>query len=401
MTSHGPAERRRADPSLGQWPEPARDEEFRRALLRGAGLLLGTLVLATAFIAAYAGALHKPHPRNVPVGVVRGDQPAQQLLAAVRAQTDQLKPIEYADRAAADDALTGRVVYAVLASGQPGGGGPGPSGGPGPTPSGGSKPGSTPAPSDDGPGLALTTASAAAPAADDLITRLLGAAAQRARVPLAVTDRVPVSPEDPRGLVPFYLAIGLVLGGYLGSAVLGISVGTTPANLRRAALRTGAFAVYSVLLGLAGALVTGPGLGVWHTRFASIAAADVLIVFTAAMVAAAMQGWLGLLGTGLVILLLVVIGNPGSGGIYPPEFLPGLFAGMHRWNVPGLATDLVKSVVYFQPRAVGWPVTWLSVWVLAGLVALLTATVVRNRRVAAGGPGSGGRGPGSAVSDAP
>ena len=65
-------------------------------------MLFGTLVLATAFIAAYVGALHQPTPKDVPVGVVGTDQPARTLLAAVREQGNALLPIEYADRAAAD-----------------------------------------------------------------------------------------------------------------------------------------------------------------------------------------------------------------------------------------------------------------------------------------------------------
>jgi hypothetical protein len=100
------------------------------------------------------------------------------------------------------------------------------------------------------------------------------------------------------------------------------------------------------------------------------------------MAAAAVQGWLGLLGTGLVILLLVVLGNPGSGGIYAPEFLPTWLRGMHRWNVPGLATDLLKSVVYFDRRSTGWPASGLALWCVLGAVGLLTASLVRGRRAA-------------------
>jgi hypothetical protein len=93
--------------------------------------------------------------------VVRADQPAQTLLTAVRAQSQQLKPIVYADRAAADAALYRRDIYAVLASGT------------------------------GAPRLTLTTASAAAPAATQVIAHILTTAAQRAQVLLAVTDAVP------------------------------------------------------------------------------------------------------------------------------------------------------------------------------------------------------------------
>ena len=42
----------------------------REWLPRTAALLVGTLALATAFIAAYVGALHQPTPRDVPVGLL-------------------------------------------------------------------------------------------------------------------------------------------------------------------------------------------------------------------------------------------------------------------------------------------------------------------------------------------
>lgn len=324
----------------------------RDSLPRTAGLLLGTLVLAAAFIAAYVGALHQPNPRDVPVGVAMGDQPARTVLAAVRERTHKIKPIEYDDPGAADDGLTSREVYAVLSSAPDG-------------------------------GLVLTTASASAPTATDLVIQVLTSAAQQAGVPLRVTDEVPVAGSDPRGLVPFYLAIGYVLGGYLASTVLGISVGTAPRTLRRAGLRIGALAVYSVVLGIVGAVIVGPVLDVWDHDVPAIAGTGMLAVFAAAMVAAAVQGWLGVLGTGLVILLLVVLGNPGSGGIYAPEFLPTWLRGMHRWNVPGLATDLIKSAVYFDRRSIGWPVTGLALWAALGLVALLGATLVRGHRAPA------------------
>ncbi|MEU1685696.1 hypothetical protein [Micromonospora sp. NPDC005707] len=332
--------------------EPQRNPPVRDWLPRTAALLLGTLALATAFIAAYVGALHQPRPRDVPVGVVLGDQRAQAVLSAVRQRTDKIKPVEYDDPGAADDGLTAREVYGVLTSGPDN-------------------------------GLRLVTASASAPAAAELVTQVLGQAAQQANLPIQVTDEVPVETTDPRGLVPFYLAVGYVLGGYLASTALGLRTGTAPVSLPRAGLRIAALAVYSAVLGIVGAAVVGPLLDIWHHDIPAVAAVGALAVFAAAMVASAVQAWLGLLGTGLVILLLVVLGNPGSGGIYAPEFLPAWLRGMHRWNVPGLATDLIKSAVYFDRRSTGWALSGLTLWALLGLLGLLTATIFRARRRAA------------------
>lgn len=337
---------------MGHVPEHERDEREPGTLARSSLLLLGTLALATAFIAAYVGALHKPVPRDLPVAVVRGDAPARALLDALRRQGNEIKPVEYADPPAATLALHERRAYAVLNS------------------------------NEAGNGLTLSTASAAGPPATSVISAAVTIAAQRARVPVTVTDAVPVAGGDPRGLVPFYLAVGLVLGGYLGSTALGLSVGTVPADLTRAGLRIGALAVFAVLLGTTAAIVCGPVIGVWEQHIVDLAIAGALVVFASAMATAAVQGWLGVLGTGLVVLLFVVLGNPGSGGIYPPEFLPALFRSMHRWNPPGLGADLVKSVVYFGRQGANWPIIALAIWALAGLAGLLAAVAVRSHRPA-------------------
>lgn len=341
------------------------DQELavRDWLPRTAALLVGTLALATAFIAAYVGALHQPTPRDVPVGVALGDQRAQAVMAAVRARTDKIKPVGYDNPDAAGDGLTAREVYGVLSSGA-------------------------------GDGLRLTTASAAAPAAAELVTQVITEAARQANLPLQVTDEVPVERTDPRGLVPFYLAVGLVLGGYLASTALGLKTGTAPVSLPRAGLRVATLAVYSIVLGVVGAAIVGPVLDIWHHDVPAVAAVGALTVFAAAMIAAAIQAWLGLLGTGIVILLLVVLGNPGSGGIYAPEFLPGWLRGMHRWNVTGLATDQIKSAVYFDRRSMGWTLSGLVVWALLGVLGLITATMFHLHRRARRAAGARPTGPG-------
>jgi len=70
------------------------------------GLLLGTLALAAAFVWAYAGALHQPTPRDVPVGVVRGDGAAAELLSVV-----------YFDRKAAGWPVTALAIWAAAGVG--------------------------------------------------------------------------------------------------------------------------------------------------------------------------------------------------------------------------------------------------------------------------------------------
>ena len=278
-------------------------------------------MLATAFIAAYVGALHQPTPRDLPVGVALGDQRAQATLAAVRGQTTIITPIEYDDAGAAEHGLLSRAVYAVLSTGPDN-------------------------------GLLLTVASASGPSATSAIREVLS----HRRSPTRTGTTPRVRPDGPG---------------------CGIA----------------ALAVYSVLLGIAGAVVVGPVLDIWHHDVPTIAAIGALAVFAAAMFASAIQGWLGVAGTALVILLLVVLGNPGSGGIYAPEFLPGVLRSMHRWNIPGLANDLSKAAVYFDWRSAGWPAFALALWAVLGGLGLVSANLVRGRRAATSSPATARSGP--------
>nr|MDT0657940.1 hypothetical protein [Micromonospora sp. DSM 115978] len=334
---------------MGHTATERADETPKARVLATVGMLLGVLAVATAFIAAHVGALHQPTPKDVPVAVARADPRAVALLDAVRAETDKIQPIRYADRGATEDALAERAVYAVLA---------------------------------DAPGdaLTLTVASASAPTATDLIQQVLATAANRAGVTLDVTDAAPTSATDPRGLVPFYLTSGLVFGGYLAATMLSQTGGTSAPSLRANGVRIVALAGYSALLGTISAVIAGPIVHVWDHDLLAVAAAGALVTLAAALLAAAVQSWLGPLGTGLVILLLVALGPPTSGGATAPEFLPSALRGVHRWNIPGLGTDLIRSVAYFDHRAFLRPLIGLLAWVGFGLAATVTATTVRNRR---------------------
>jgi hypothetical protein len=317
---------------------------LRRAIIAGAGPLFLALIVGVGFIAAFVGALHNPHPNQVPVGVVRGDQTAQGLLAAVANQGRQLRAVDYPDRAAADRAVDRGEIYSALASATG--------------------------------GLTLTVATAAGPAAAAFTAGILSVAAQRAGIPLTVTDAVPVDPDDPRGVVPFYLAVGLVIGGYFGGIALSLGLGTVPRTFARAGVRIAGLGLHAVLLALAGTLIVGPGLGIWHQNLLGLFGAGTLLAYAAALFATAVQSWLARLGTTLIILLVVVLGNPGSGGIYPPEFLPGFFRGIHEWDLPGLGSDLIRAVIYFPAGTAAWTAGKLAIWSVASVAVFLAATKV-------------------------
>jgi hypothetical protein len=339
---------------MGFFNEPAKLRATPRLMVRAALLLVGVLALGTAFTAAYVGALHKPTPRDVPLAVVAGDQGAAQVTQGIRQQSKAVQSKTYKTRGDADDALKNRKVYGVLVSGPQ--------------------------------GLSLDVAGGAANGGVSTVQTAVETAAKQANLPVQVQDRFPLTPEDPRGLSAFYMIVGLMVTGYLGSTVLSIFTGTVPPSVSRVGLRIAGLAGLAVAAGLAAAALTVGAYGIWPGQFWAVAGTAMLVTFAASVAAAGIQAWLGTLGTGLVLLLFVVLGNPGSGGVFAPELLPGFFRGMHTWVLPGLGTDLARSAVYFGGTGVGGALLGLVVYIVLGVGLLFGAFKVFGHRPAAGQP---------------
>ena len=149
---------------------------------------------------------------------------------------------------------------------------------------------------------------------------------------------------------------------------------------RRALLGAAVLGAGGAVLGLSGTALMGPGYGIWSQHLVALWGTGTLVVFTSAALTAALESWVGLVGTGLAMLLLFVIGNPGSGGVYPPEFLPGFFRDLHRWLPTGQATELVRAVEYFGGHATGAPIFGLVSYLTIGLILLLAATYALGHR---------------------
>ncbi len=343
--------RRAPGRGLGHVAEHDTDDWWRTWLGRTVAVLGAVLVLATGMIWAWIGGLHSPQAKNIPVAVVASDPVARAALVAVRQNTDVLEAKVYSSAADASNALNKHQVDAILASDA--------------TLLG---------------GLNLTVASGSGPGVADTVATTIGSAAQNVNVPLAIEDVYPLSAGDSRGLTPFWLTLAWILGGLLAAVALGIAIGTVPRDLDRLGMRLGALAVFSLLLGLLGAVFAGPFLGVWHKHTVGLWLAGSLITFTAALIASALQSWLGLWGVGLAAVLMLVLGVPGSGGPVAAPFLPGFFRGMPRWLPNGLGTDLVRGVEYFGRNANTWSITGLTLWSLASILALVGATAVLGRR---------------------
>jgi len=204
----------------------------------------------------------------------------------------------------------------------------------------------------------------------------LGQQAARARgTTLTTVDLAPTSPNDPNGTVEFYCIAFLFLGGAIGATVLGRVAGPVR-GLRGALERLGLVLVYAALLSVVVTLFADVALGdlVGHFGFLFLT----LWLFAVA-VCLAVTGLSALVGLASIVLILVLIilGNPSSGGPVPRPLLNAFYSGLNPVLPQGAALSALRGVQYFGDRGIDLGLLCLLIWVLAGL-ALLGATVFRD-----------------------
>lgn len=305
-------------------------------------LVLGVLGIQLGFIGSYVGAFHHPVPHSAPLAVVAPGPSARSMGAGL----DRLpgRPVSarvVGDRADAmrlidNETVDGAVVvttrrFEVLVAG--------------------------------GDGGAMSAA----------IATVGRAFATSEHMPATVTDVRPENSGDARGLSGFYLVVGWSVGGYLLASILAVTIGPRPPDRRDAFLRLGVLAAYSVLSGVGGALIVR-SVGALPLHTPGLAALGTLAVFGVGAFSMGLESFAGVVGIGLVILLLVVLGNPSAGGAYPTPLLPAFWRAVGQWLPPGAGTTAVRTIEYFPAAGVLHQSLVLSGYALAGALASLAAT---------------------------
>lgn len=315
---------------------------------RAALLVIGVLGLQLLFIASYVGALHKPDPTDVPFGVVAPQQMSEQLVT----QLDDLPggpldPRAVGSAAEAREQIMNRDIDgALVVSGT----------------------GTT--------DTVLVASGGGTVLADSLVKIIAKSEESRQRTVRAV-DVAPASSEDFDGLSSFYLVVGWCVGGYLCASILAISAGTRPANRKRAVIRTGVMALYSIAGGIGGAVIVGPVLGALPGSVWALSGLGALVVFSVGMTTLALEALTGIVGIGLAVLVIVIAGNPSAGGAFPLPMLPDFWRAIGPALPPGAGTWVARSIAYFRGNAVTGPLLVLSAWAAAGTVATLLLSMRR------------------------
>jgi hypothetical protein len=304
------------------------------------------IVMGSLFVISYSLALGRPAPHEISAALV-GDpsQADRALFADIEGQLHStLRLHRYSNEESARQALLHQRVYVALVL------------------------------TDTPPRMLIASAAGAS------VARVLTAAAQggstQAGRPLDVQDVRPLPPDDPQGLVAFYVTLAATVLGF-------VSIFQLRAHARGFSLGAwlGFIASLALVAGLALALLAGPVMGSLHGMLLELWTILALEIAAAALFNSTM---LVLVGNWAIVptwLTFVVLGNTSSGGAVAPPLLPEFYAFIGRWLSPGATVEALRGAVYFRHDQHAEPFLVLIAWVAGGLAALLAA-----RRLRGSGP---------------
>ena len=338
-------------PDSEETPGP-RGQNSVRALARPTVVLGGVILFQLLLASVFVGVLHHPVLHQAPVAVA-GRSPLAQAVSRQGGGTVRLvaEPTAGAARAA----LGSEQVNAAIIAGPK--------------------------------GESLLIQTAASPGTATVLTKEFTAAAAALKTPLRVRDLVPLPASDSTGTSLFFLVIAWMLGGYEGATAVALMLGgVRPPGLRQAAIRLGLLAGYAVISGLLGALLIGPVMGVVSGYSLSLAGTGMLLTFGAAAATAGLQAALGLPGTLIAIIGMVVFGDPTAGTSISTPLLAS------PWNVigqglpPSAALSAARSVVYLGAVNLTGPLAVLATYAAVGTLLTLAATAWRRHHPASRAP---------------
>ncbi len=315
-------------------PEPPllTADVVKRAVLSGLGITLITL----AFIASYAGALHSPKPHEIPLAVTA------QVPARVTAQLQRSSALSVrrvSSPQAALRSISRSETYGAITLTQQ--------------------------------GFSVITAPAASTGIALLLGSTLPAQLRATGQPVRSVTVHPLPDSDSRGLVGFYTVVGWAIAGYLGATLFGLTFGTRIGH-RKTLLRLSALLITGLVVGFGGTLVAN-GIGGMGAPWLSMTLLGALVIVTTGAITVALQSLLGVAGTGLAILLFVILGNPSSGGPAAPPLMPAFWRDIGQHIPVGAGVSAFRDIAYFPDAPLTAPLLTMFGWLAIGVVVALLA----------------------------
>ena len=283
----------------------------------------------------YTSAIHEPVADNLPFGVTGPSS----LTTQVQKGTS-LEITQYADESAVEDAINKNEILGALI------------------------PGST------NKLITVLTASALAPLQLQVD---FNKAAQAQHEQLTVEDHAPVAlpPGDPFGIVISLMLSPLLVGGYLSASMLKAATGSTAVLWR---------GIYLAVFSLAGAMLVNLIVGLWlggypTDKFWTVWLVMALVIFVVAVFAAVIGRLLGAAGSLVTMFVIMLLGNPSSGGANGAVYLPSFWNSIGPYLPPRNAYILLRNTIYFEGNGTSHALTVLLAYlvVFGAILSVLDA----------------------------
>ncbi|AEW95723.1 MULTISPECIES: ABC-2 transporter permease [Streptomycetaceae] len=206
-------------------------------------------------------------------------------------------------------------------------------------------------------GVELDVAGASGASVAQLLAETAPKVGAATGVTVAVRDVIPLQQGDPRGLALFYVSLAAVILGFVGAIQLSVH-----AKALNPAERIAFTVAYALLGGFTIAAVVDWVLGALRLPFTESWLILALTMFTSGMVFTMFNTLIGRWAMLPTWGLMVLLGNPSSGGAVSWPLLPSPLGTIGRWLPPGASVNAQHTAVYFRGHQHFFPFGVLLAW---------------------------------------
>lgn len=215
----------------------------------------------------------------------------------------------------------------------------------------------------------LHTASGAGASQQAAVTAIFSQIAAVQETPLEQTDIAPLSEDDTGGSTSMYLGMAWIMAGFLICAVLRGGAPTMRTMREQGPVLAGWAVGMSVWLWFLFSVL----IGAVHGNAGALIGIGALTIFATSMATAVFTRTIGMAAVPVVVVVLMLVGVPASGGGLSLYMVPELFRSLHDVLPLPAAVNVVRSLSYLGGEGVGASVLVIAAW---GLIALIVNLII-------------------------
>ncbi|MFD4295474.1 ABC transporter permease [Rhodococcus sp. NPDC058505] len=316
--------------------------------VRYATIVLFPLAMVVMMLSIMTSAMYQPSPRELPVAVAAADPvEAERMAAGLDGSMAGMFDVRIAAPDEAEQLVVDRTVVGAFVL-----------------------------PSVDSPTATLITAGAAGMSQQQVVTTVFTQVAQQQGMALTTADVTPLSADDTVGTVSMYLAIGWMMSGFMLIIVMSTAAPELLTLRRLLPIAAG----WAVAMSAVVWLIAGPVVGAVSGHAGQLIGVGALATFAISLFTTVFARLIGMLAVLPVILVVMFLGVPASGGGMSIYLSPEIFRTLHDILPMPAAVESARSILYFGGGGVGGHLVTFLVWAAVALVCVLGIEWFTDRR---------------------